>query len=470
MTTTPDRATAVASPPPSWDRRRNAVLACVMVGIMATSVLSSAGVTPAIRLIGGGLAIVLVLAQWAKISNGIRWTGTLMLITGAIATIFAPEPLMVIERGLLSTVSFLSIVAAVSLLGARAESSAAVSQIGETLAQVARQGAYGPIAIISHLVASGLSLAGTAVLMSTAARALPADDDPAAQRLAFSAILRGFCCAIAWTPMMGNMALMLTIYNLTWLDVAPINLTAALSVIGAGVVYERIRRGPNTSGPLPRDLKVVFLKVLLALCTVVPFLVILGRGTGLPIAPLIVILAAPAAMLWAWGEGHVTTLSPAGLVMRDAVARFPAFSGEALLFLGAGLASSAIAGLVPASLAQSVGGLMLGSPGILLLFSVIAISGPAIIGIHPALPALIIATTLSPEATGMPAISHFAAVLTGWGLSNILGPFTVSGLMTARSAGRSAHRVTIGWNLSAVIFVTPFAALAIEVLTRVMSP
>ncbi|OWU86405.1 hypothetical protein ATO6_06205 [Oceanicola sp. 22II-s10i] len=448
------------------EQTRNVALTLAVIGIMLSATASSAGYPPEVRLAGGGLAFALVIAQWGKIPMGIRMMGGLMVAVAAVILCFDPEPVLTIERGLRSTISFLSLVAAVSLLGARSEASPSVNGIGITLARTAQAGAYAPIAIISHLVASGLSLAGTAVLMASAAQALPPGRDDVAQKLAFSALLRGFCCAICWTPMMGNMALLLAIYDLPWLSVLPINMSATATLIAGGILFEWLRRGRTRAGKLPPELWGVLLKVVLALAVNVPVLVIISRAIDLPIAGIIILLAAPAAMLWAWIERHPAPGGPPRQVGRDAVRRFPGFAGEALLFLGAGLSSAAIAVVVPEDVVRLAGQLLLGSPGLFFLFCLLSIGGLALIGIHPALPALLIATVLSPDAIGLSAKAHFASLLSAWGLANTLGPFTISGLMTARASGRTPQRVTVGWNLGMVLFTAPIGAVALEILLR----
>lgn len=445
--------------------RREVLLALVVAGIIISNLVAVAWALPAARLVGGAFAAVLIAAQWRLVPGGVKRTGGAMLAVSLVILAVVEDPLLVLEQGLRSTVSFLSIVAAVSLLGARAGSSPAVNRVGLTLAETARQRAYGPIAVIAHLVSAGLSLAGTAVMMSCAGRALPHRDDPA-QRLAFSAIVRSFCLAIAWTPMMGNMALLLAIYDLEWLDVLPVNLGMSTVMLCAFILYERARRGRAAAGPLPPGLGHAFAMVAIALLTVVPVLVIAGKLTGLPVSAIIVLAAAPGAALWAWAERHPTEGGPVAQVGRDAVIRFPSFAGEALLFLGAGLSSSAIAAIIPGDVAAGLGWVMGGSAGVFFLFTCLAISLTCFLGLHPALPALLIVNVLTPEVLGLSPVLHMAALLTGWSLANMVAPFTVIGLMTSRATGRPPHRVMIGWNLASACVVAPVGAVAMEVISR----
>lgn len=459
-----ESAPARPGPPPGVPRRE-VVLTLVVAGIILSNLIAIAFALPAVRLVGGALVGVLVAMQWRLIPAGIQRMGGILLAITAGILFLVPDPLLVLEQGLRSTISFLSIVASVSLLGARAGSSPAVNRVGVALAETANARAYGPIAVIAHLVAAGLSLAGTAVLMTCAARALPERGDPA-QKLAFSAILRSFCLAIGWTPMMGNMALFLTIYELSWLDVLPMNLTVSASMLIAFILWERLRRGRVRRGPLPRDLPRVFALVAVALVAVVPVLVIAGRLTGLPTAAIIVLSAAPGAMLWAWAERHPTTGGPVRQVGRDALVRFPSFAGEALLFLGAGLSSSAIAAVVPPDVAAGLGGLLHGSAGLFFLLVAAGIAVPAFFGLHPALPALLILSVLTPEVLGIAPVTHFCALLTGWGLANMVAPFTVIGLMASRNTGEPPYRVMLGWNLGAFAVGAPVGAGVVELLSR----
>ncbi|MDF1855310.1 hypothetical protein [Pseudooceanicola sp.] len=444
-----------------------AILATLlMVSIMATSVAVAAGADGPVLLAGGLSTALFVLLRAHSIPGNVWRTGGAMLVIAAVVLGFAEDPQAVAERGLRTTVAFLSIISAVSLLGARAEASQSVRAVGKKLGAAARQGRYGPVAYLSQLMAGGLSLAGITVLSSAVAGDLGEDGSEAQKRLAFSAILRGFCGAIAWTPMMGNMALMLAIYGLDWPQILPLNLSMSLAMVTLSVLFEASRRDRIKRGPLPEGFAAMAARLFLVLTLVVPVMLGATALLGLPVSGIIVLLSSFAAMLWAWVEGHPRDVAPPLLVLRDARDRFPGFASEALLFLGAGLASSAVAGVIPTDVAAIAGGLMLGSAGLFFLFCVTVIGGTAIAGLHPALVALLLAHTLPPATTGIDPQAHFAGLMLAWGLTTTVGPFTIIGLMLSRIIGRSSTTVTVGWNLGLVLAIAPATALLLELLAR----
>jgi len=443
---------------------RRIAITLLMVVVMVCNVALTAGAPQHTVLIAGACLALLCAMEYPRIAPGMRRTGTAMCVAAAIVLALTPEPLFALERGLRSSIAFVSLVAAVSILGARAVESGFVRRIGNDLGSVAAQGRYAPLAGVAAAVGSGLSLAGVAVLTSSLSRD---ETSPAEMRLACSAILRGFCTAICWTPMMGNSALLLAIYGgMDWPDIAlPCGLIA-LSMVSSGILFERLRRGPGerASGPLP--IGSLILRSALMLVVAVPILLLASRALGLPIGPTIVVMAVPVAMVWALIERHARPARVPGRVASDALARFPNFGGEALLFLGAGVASSAIATFVPEGLVAAVGGWLLGSAGLFCLAASLVMGGLTMVGLHPVLTALLIATALPPEGLGVPVTGHFAALLGAWGLATSVGPFTIVGLMVARVAGRPSPEVTVGWNLPFFLFTAPCMALAVEALVR----
>ena len=76
----------------------------------------------------------------------------------------------------------------------------------------------------------------------------------------------------------------------------------------------------------------------------------------------------------------------------------------------------------------------------------LAIMGIALAGIHPVLTTVFLASTLSPAVLNLPPLTHMAALLTGWGLSATLTPFSVLSLTAARYAGTSLYQISIGRN------------------------
>jgi hypothetical protein len=132
--------------------------------------------------------------------------------------------------------------------------------------------------------------------------------------------------------------------------------------------------------------------------------------------------------------------------MGGSVRQLPRLSSEAILFTAAGCAGSIMADAFPAVWVQQIGHALSGLPFFGISFLMIGIMGASLLGIHPVLSSVFMASTITPQVLALPQIVHFAAILTGWGLSASVTPFSVLSLTASRYAGTGLYQISIGRN------------------------
>jgi hypothetical protein len=125
---------------------------------------------------------------------------------------------------------------------------------------------------------------------------------------------------------------------------------------------------------------------------------------------------------------------------------FGALASEALLFMAAGCAGSILADAFPASWIALIGAALRGHAFLGLAFLVAAIILTSLIGVHPVLSAVFLASSLPPQVLALPPLIHMAAILAGWGLSANMTPFSVISLTASRYAGIGPAEISFGRN------------------------
>jgi hypothetical protein len=276
-------------------------------------------------------------------------------------------------------------------------------------------------------------------------------------RSIFSGIHRGFSTAICWSPMFGNMALLLAIYpGLDWLDVLPLGLVSALVLTLVGYGLNRMHTPPsrdssefecNAGATNTTNVLYSIIPVVGALFVFFGLVLVLRQllSTSVPVA--IIILAPITALTWASLEKFsAMPTTSITVVAHDAFQRFPSMASEAALFMSAGFASAVLASALPPTVVAAIAGSVQGNiaGGSLMLMSTIILL--AFCGVHPVLTSLLLANTLTPLAMGIPTLVHFSAIITGWGIATAASPFTILSFIISRSANTTPFEVSLIWN------------------------
>jgi hypothetical protein len=449
------------------------------------------------KLSAGGICVIVVLTLWHALGApgpplywGIVAAALMILVRErrrigrnlaimasslvAVTLLLLPagqDPGLGFERGVYIGSLLVSLVASVSILGGCALRSPVVSVVGDCLLTFPAFRRYVPFTLTSQVFSAMLSLAGTNVLFAIAARD---EASPRRPRIAmFSAITRGFSAATFWSPMFGNMAILLALYpSLNWLTVLPLGFVLAQLTVVVGACLDRsgCRQAKEERDRIPwppgalraaATLLAIMLAYLVAL-------VLVSAASGLSITSCIVLLTPLAAILintaTAARPGRVTN----GLrALWGDLSHLPKIAPEILIFMVAGCAGTIIADAIPAAWVSALSSHLAPAPWLGISTLMVAIMMLSVLGVHPVLSAVLLASTLPPQMLALPALPHFGAVLMGWGLAASLTPFSVLNLTASRQSGIALMRISVGanWRFTMVclVLVTLILSLLVPV-------
>ncbi|HEY4541889.1 MAG TPA: hypothetical protein VIG66_05900 [Noviherbaspirillum sp.] len=440
----PDAVPALSAP----------VLAAAGVGTIMATILA--------RAFGGPdfLAVVLIAAAAVLVWSGrdlvpprLRKTAILLFGVTIVLLPVAREPLAALQRGIFISGLLLAMISSVLLLAQCALKSPRVQQVGAALRGQASNRRYLSFTLSSQIFSGMLGMAGSHIMLVMAAP--PQEPHGEEKTEAIIGVTRGFGAAGFWSPVFGNMVTLLALYpTLHWIDIFPVGLALAqvTLIVGALLVLFHNRRHPRPERPAvgrrtTTDLLRDGLPLLLPLLAFMGLLLTTSKLLGIVVSAGVVLLAPLTALVFhlATGATHRRWANVRDNFAETA-ASYPRLASEALVFMAAGCAGSIMAAAFPPHWAQQIGAALSGLPFFGLAFLLVAIMTMALAGVHPVLSAVFLASTITPDLLGLAPVAHMAALLTGWGLSAILTPFSVLSLTASRYSGISLYQVSIGKN------------------------
>ncbi|WP_151633744.1 hypothetical protein [Noviherbaspirillum aerium] len=450
-----------------------------IAGIAAVMVLAASSLT---RAFGGpswlylpmlGAMLLLIAAGFGRINQKLRTTSFILLSVGLLVIPFARDPVAAVQRGVFVSGMLVALTASVLLIARCAVQSPRIQLIGAALRERKGTPRYAAFTLASQFFSGILGLAGANLMYVMAA---PSTEKQSETRTAtVVSVGRGFSAASCWSPVFGNMAILLALYpTLHWAEVFPIGLalgqlTMVVSVIMQHVAGRRMAPGVNAdmntevnagadaginadasraapATPLSTLLWIAA-PVVLVLLGFLVLIMTLSKMLQIMISAAIIIMGPLVSLAFNAGMGEPGRRFSAGVQGLLASMRlFPALASEAILFLSAGCAGSIMADAFPDAWVSFIGAHLSGHPFWGVAFLVFGIMAAALAGIHPVLSAVFLASTLTPPVLGIPPISHMAAILAGWGLSASVTPFSVLSLTASRYAGVSLYQISLGMN------------------------
>jgi hypothetical protein len=444
-------ATSASASPPDWR------ISAVAVGIIVTLTLWHALGGPGRPIWGiAAASVLIVMREYRRIPRGLVLTALILAGLTAALLPLAPTPGASLEKGLHIGALLVSLVASVSILGRCALRSSAVAVVGDCLLAHPPRRRYLPFTVAAQLFAAMLSLAGTNLLFAIASRD---EEAPQAARVAtFSAITRGFSAATFWSPMFGNMSILLALYpTLDWLTVFPVGFGLAQLTVLVGTCLDRLRRShadeAASATPWPAGALNSVAVLLIIMLLYLSALVMTSTTLNLSITASIVLLTPIAAVLI-----NVATAVPRRRIREGLrislgdLGHLPAIAPELVLFMAAGCAGTIIADAIPGQWIGVLTGYLATLPWLAIVVLMMAVIAFSTLGVHPVLSAVLLASTLTPSALALPALPHFSAVLVGWGLAVSLTPFSVVNLAASRLSGIALMRISVGanWHFTAI--------------------
>lgn len=438
---------------PALDRRTMAGIGAVMV-LIGSSLFRAFGGPDWLYLPTAFAAAVLIISGYSRINQKLRTTALILFAAGIVLIPLAKDPLAAVQRGVFVAGLLLSLTSSVMLIARCAVQSTRIQLIGAGLRERQGRGRYLAFTVTAQFFSGILGLAGANLTFVMAA---PAGETPSQVRTdTVVAVSRGFTAASCWSPVFGNMAVLLALYpTLHWIEVFPVGLGIGQLTLIVGALLYRARGNAlapqaSTLTPAPTSIADLLVNAFPLLVSLIGFLVLilsLSRALHIVVSSAIVLMAPLVSLLFnaAMGrEGHRWKDGAKGL--GQSMLLFPAMASEAALFLSAGCAGSIMADAFPASWALAAGQALSSHPVFGISFLLIAIMLAALAGIHAVLSAVFLASTMTPALLGLPPIAHMAAILAGWGLSASMSPFSVLSLTASRYSGEGLYQISLGRN------------------------
>lgn len=446
------------------------VSVCAVIAIMALTTWRAFG-GPSSLFIGLiAAAGLLVILEYRHIPSNLRTTSLILLTTSVLLLPFARSPVAAVQRGIFISCLLLALMASVMLLARCALRSRQVHVIGSNLRAQKPGRRYGSFTFAGQLFSAMLGMAGANIVLVMAA---PPGEKPGERKTsAIVAIMRGFSSASYWSPMFGNMAILLTLYpTLRWIEVFPVGVAVAQVTALIGILIHRFEMQPaaadHAEAP-PSGMLAAAVPLLGAMLAFLVMVLAASRQFGISTTAAIVLLGPWIAAALNIGMSHRGMRLKEGIRrLREDMLRFPGLASEAILFIAAGCAGSVMGDAFPAAWVASIGGALGSFPALGIGFLMFGIMAVALLGIHPVLTAVFLASTITPDVLHLPPLLHVSAILTGWGLSASLTPFSVLSLTASRYSGESLYRISIvrNWffalvnSLAACAVLTAFALL-----------
>ena len=395
----------------------------------------------------------------------------------AIAVVaVTPGPAHVLLQALERANLLFAFVISLNFLRDAAQSSVAVRRAGHYLIAQSPPRRYAALTLGAHVFGIVLNLGALNMLGALVRRSntlAAAGGDPnivriRAQRMT-TALVRGFCAMLMWSPMGISVALTLSLIpSLTWFDIGPPAAACAFAFLAIGWVIDRLdwppalRRAPPRTVPPPpaRDvlpmlgITVILVVGVLATKLVLGSTILIAVMTAVPLMALVwiglqyrrggarLMAAAVGRRLRRHAMGHMAQARPEAMVMISA-----AFMGVALATLidvGGAMTWLAAQGASPAWLAIAVfAAIVLAAQ-----LSISPIVGATIMGLAVA--------NLDPPV--LPPLALALALQTGWSLAAVTSPYSGGMLLLARVVGERPLSIQL-WNLKYAAVCSALVAL-----------
>jgi hypothetical protein len=456
----------------SGDLRRTIAIGSVL-GIMTATLWRAFG-GPATLFVALAIAIALLIAaEYRNIPANLRNTSLILFAISLVLLPFAKAPLAAIQRGVFVSGLLLALMASVILLARCALRSRQVRIVGENLRAQPPGRRYLSFNMASQLFSTTLSLAGANIMFVMASP----DDQKSGDTESIVAITRGFSAAAFWSPMFGNMAILLALYPmLQWVEVLPVGALVAQLTVLVGVLMHRLghQAAPVTAAAAAAaaphaELKTAAVSLLLAMFGFLGTILSTSSVLNISITASIVLLGPLFALAINTGMASAGQRMAKGMrQVHDDARQFPRLSSEALLFAAAGCAGTIMADAFPDSWVHWIGQTFGGFPLLGIAFLMFSVIGLALAGIHPVLSAIFMASTITPQVISLPPLVHCCAILIGWGLSASLTPYSVLVLTASRYSDARPYQLSIEKNWAFALINCVLACIVLPIVALIL--
>lgn len=434
----------------------------LIVTSLARAFGAAAGLAPAIA----AAMAVLIAAGFRRIPARLRGTCLVLVLIGCVVLPFARAPLAALRQGLSIAGMLVSLTASVMLVAHCAMHDRRIQRLGAGLRATGGMRRTAAFTVASQFLSGILGLAGANLMFVMAAPHDQPEHDAAERADLVVAIMRGFAAASCWSPVFGQMAVLLALYpGLHWGQVFPVGLALAQFALAVSLAMAwfagrgaSARGGPAAFPASPTSLADAPLlrsaapvgSVLLAFLAAI---LAVSMSLHIVVSAAITLLAPAVSWLYHAAAGaRGSRVRDGWRGLAAGMQRFPALASEALLFVAATCSGSLMAAAFPLAQVAVLGAKLSLFPFAGLAFLLLSILLAALAGIHPVLTSVFLASTFTPAVLALPPLAHMAAILAGWGLSVSVAPFSVLSLTASHYSGVGLYEISIGrnWAFAAV--------------------
>lgn len=384
-------------------------------------------------------------------------------LAAGIATAFAAQGAAILTQAAARLTFFPVFIAMLALLRAAADASHTPAAAGALLVRQPPSRRYAALSLGGHIFGILLNIGGLALLLDMTRRANTLEagyGDPRVvelrRRRMTLAVMRGFSCIALWSPLGLALNLLLAcVPGLSWLEVAPYGIVAALGFMTLGFLFDRLEYPAATRPYVPqadRHGRIALMKMVGHIAALSMLMLLAELASGLPFQAILINVVPVYALLWLLVNGVRRRLgSPfafAGQKLRDGgLKRWPEQVNEMTIFAASGFLGVILAAFAPREALQLAITSMALPPGLFAAMLAMTVVVLGFVGINPMISASILASTLSSIA--IPGLSHANMVLAlagGWTCVIGVAPLMSSLVLTAGIIGRKSAEVGLIWN------------------------
>jgi len=410
---------------------------------------------------------VFLILEFKNASKTAKINGTVLIALGIFAAASAGE-LHSILNGFERSRIFLVMFFAVSWLQTPARKSQALNRVRQTISLQPPGRRYLMTASGVHGLGAVLNLAGLSLIASIVKKTQGIE----LKRRFIMALMIGFTSGSCWSPFyLSVVVVLVAVPTINLLDVAPLGVGIAVTSMLVGWGYDRLRFGSSKrldaskATPLMLFEWAHVLGILGSLAGLIFFIIYFMEIT-IPIA--LGLITPIYSIIW-WLSMHKVNSNFSQTVIRlteHVVSSFGSLRNEALVFVAATVFGAGVSSAIPeAVVAEFLSKYLplIVSRIACLTFSVLLLG---MMGVHPVVTVIFIGEFLSPGILGVEDWVMGLSLLSVWGLSTMVNPYSATTLYLARTTRVSPFLIAWRWNIPVCLLATSVSTSIIVLLWR----
>ncbi|SNR54344.1 hypothetical protein [Puniceibacterium sediminis] len=392
---------------------------------------------------------VFVVLEFARIRRAQQIAATVLVgIAIVVALVWGSVP-EVLFNGVVRTLPFLLVFAAIGWLRAAALESPSVIALRDALGRMGSGRRFAAFTLSAHGMGAAFNLAGIGLLvpMLDGARYEPRED----MRLRCG-IMWGFAAATCWSPFyVGTAAVLSSLPVLRWSQVVPYGLMIAVGFLIYALAYDRFVRRRGVIEP-PRDTAPLGLlrpvgRLIVAIAVLFTMTLGLVEGLHLGLTTAIALSAPTYALGWLLLIYRGTGGGRMRRIATGVVGGYASMRTETTLFVSANIFGAAISAALPAGggFANSLPGLS----GVFFVDATLMIWGYLTIcalGIHPIVLLVVFTSAVDPTRLNVPLPLLGAVMMALWGMGTSVSPLSGTTLFMSQMSRASSFEIAWRWN------------------------